>query len=85
MNKELSLFVSFMNRDIQLLKLQKQSEYHMIMRKQSIVLTQKRAGLSRLITSSVILQEKVINLIDHQGLWKSVQMIQVKILTKKNS
>jgi hypothetical protein len=57
----------------------------MIMRKQSIVLTQKRAGLSRLITSSVILQEKVINLIDHQGLWKSVQMIQVKILTKKNS
>ncbi len=68
MNKELSLFVSFMNRDIQLLKLQKQSEYHMIMRKQSIVLTQKRAGLSRLITSSVILQEKVINLIDHQGL-----------------
>ena len=85
MNKEVSLFVSFMNRDIQLLKLQKQSEYHMIMRKQSIVLTQKRAGLSRLITSSVILQEKVINLIDHQGLWKSVQMIQVKILTKKNS
>ena len=85
MNKELSLFVSFMNRDIQLLKLQKQSEYHMIMRKQSIVLIQKRAGLSRLITSSVILQEKVINLIDHQGLWKSVQMIQVKILTKKNS
>jgi hypothetical protein len=85
MNKELSLSVSFMNRDIQLLKLQKQSEYHMIMRKQSIVLTQKRAGLSRLITSSVILQEKVINLIDHQGLWKSVQMIQVKILTKKNS
>jgi hypothetical protein len=68
MNKELSLSVSFMNRDIQLLKLQKQSEYHMIMRKQSIVLTQKRAGLSRLITSSVILQEKVINLIDHQGL-----------------
>ena len=57
----------------------------MIMRKQSIVLTQKRAGLSRLITSSVILQEKVINLIDHQGLWKSVQMIQEKILTKKNS
>ena len=57
----------------------------MIMRKQSIVLTQKRAGLSRLITSSVILQEKVINLIDHQGLWKFVQMIQVKILTKKNS
>jgi hypothetical protein len=85
MNKELSLSVSFMNRDIQLLKLQKQSEYHMIMRKQSIVLTQKRAGLSRLITSSVILQEKVINLIDHQGLWKSVQMIQVKILTRKNS
>ena len=68
MNKELSLVVSFMNRDIQLLKLQKQLEYHMIMRKQSIVLTQKRAGLSRLITSSVILQEKVINLIDHQGL-----------------
>ena len=68
MIKELNLFVSFMNRDIQLLKLQKQSEYHMIMRKQSIVLTQKRAGLSRLITSSVILQEKVINLIDHQGL-----------------
>jgi hypothetical protein len=37
----------------------------MIMLKRSIVLTQKKVGLLKLITNSVILQEKVINLTDH--------------------
>jgi len=57
----------------------------MIMQKLSIVHTQKKVGLLKLITNSVILQEKAINLTDLQGLWKSVLMIQIKILTKKNN
>ena len=57
----------------------------MIMPKQSIALTPKRVGSSKLITSSVILQEKVINSTDHPELWKSVLMIKVKIMTRKNS
>jgi len=40
----------------------------MIMLKQSIVLTQKRVGSSKLITSNVISQEKAINLTDHPEL-----------------
>jgi hypothetical protein len=40
----------------------------MIMQKLSIVHTQKKVGLLKLITNSVILQEKAISLTDLQGL-----------------